>query len=136
LEPKVVFQYYIAIWKARVGEEDLASTSTQRIVGGELLSKIGSWIDKVKANIAGRSFKDKYSIRETASYNRIMARNMVPQDIYFTRHVYNLFQIIRTWHIEGRKGLHVEVVVTLTKKPIPETILIYTSPYALGVKAL
>jgi hypothetical protein len=28
------------------------------------------------------------------------------------------------------------VVVTLTKKPIPETILPYTSPYALGVKAL
>jgi len=27
LEPEVVFQYYIAIWKAWVGEEDLTSTS-------------------------------------------------------------------------------------------------------------
>ena len=26
-EPEAVFQYYIAIWKARVGEEDLTSTS-------------------------------------------------------------------------------------------------------------
>jgi len=91
LEPEVVFQYYIAIWKAWVGEEDLASTSTQRIVGRELFSKIGSWINKVKANIVGRSFEDKYSIRAIASYNRIIARDMVPQDIYSTRHVYNLF---------------------------------------------
>jgi len=86
--------------------------------------------------MAGRSFKDKYSIRATASYNHIIARDIVPQDIYSTRHVYNLFQIIRTWHIEGRKGLRVEVVVTLTEKPIPETISTYASPYALGVKAL
>jgi len=86
--------------------------------------------------MVGRSFKDKYSIRATASYNCIIARDMVPQDIYSTRHVYNLFQIIRTWHAEGRKGLRVKVVVILTKKPIPETILIYASPYALGVKAL
>jgi len=28
------------------------------------------------------------------------------------------------------------VVVILTKKPIPETILIYASPYTLSVKAL
>ena len=76
-EPEVVFQYYIAIQKAQVGEEDLASTSAQRIVGGELLSKIGSQIDKVKTNMAGRSFEDKYSIRATASYNRIMARDIV-----------------------------------------------------------
>jgi len=77
LEPKVVFQYYIAIWKAWVGEEDLTSTSAQRIVSGEFLNKIGSWINEVKANIAGRSFKDKYSIRATASYNHIIARDMV-----------------------------------------------------------
>jgi hypothetical protein len=126
----------MAIWKARVGEEDLASTSAQRIVGRELLNKIGSWINEVRANVAGRSFKDKYSIRATASYDRIMARDIVPQDIHSTRHVYNLYQIIRTWHIEGRKGLRVEVVVTLTKKPIPETTLPYASPYALGVEAL
>jgi len=86
--------------------------------------------------MVGRSFKNKYSIRATASYNRIIARDMVPQDIHSTRHVYNLFQIIRTWHTEGRKGLRVEVIVTLTKKPIPETTLIYASPYALSVKAL
>jgi len=65
-----------------------------------------------------------------------MARDMVPQDIYSTRHVYDLFQIIRTWYIEGRKGLYIEVVVTLTKKPILETILTYASPYALSVEAL
>jgi len=68
----------MAIWKAWVGEEDLTSTSTQRIVGGELLSKISSWIDEVKANMVGRSFKDKYSIRVIASYNRIIARDMIP----------------------------------------------------------
>jgi len=61
---------------------------------------------------------------------------MVPQDIYSTRHIYNLYKIIRTWHVEGRKGLRIEVVVTLTKKPVPETILTYASPYALSVKAL
>jgi len=65
-----------------------------------------------------------------------MARDIVPQDIYSTRHVYNLYKIIRTWHAEGRKGLRVKVVVILTKKPIPETILTYASPYALSVKAL
>ena len=77
LEPKVVFQYYIAIQKAQVGEEDLTSTSAQRIVGREFLNKISSWINKVKANIVGRSFKDKYSIRATASYNCIIARDIV-----------------------------------------------------------
>ena len=126
----------MAIWKARVGEEDLASTSAQRIVGGELLSKIGSWINEVKTNVVGRSFEDKYSIRATASYDRIMARDMVPQDIHSTRHVYDLYQIIRTWHAEGRKGLRIEVVVTLTEKPIPETTSTYASPYTLGVEAL
>ena len=49
----------------------------QRIVSREFLNKISSWINKVKANIVGRSFKDKYSIRATASYNRIMARDIV-----------------------------------------------------------
>ena len=95
LESKVVFQYYIAIWKARVGEEDLTSTSAQCIVSRELLNKIGSWINKVKANVVGRSFKDKYSIRATASYNYIIAYDIVPQDIYSTRYVYNLYKIIR-----------------------------------------
>jgi len=126
----------MAIWKAWVGEEDLTSTSIQRIVGREFLNKISSWINKVKANIVGRSFKDKYSIRATASYNRIIARDIVPQNIYSTRHVYDLYKIIRTWHTEGRKGLRVKVVVILTKKPIPETTLTYASPYALGVEAL
>jgi hypothetical protein len=68
----------MAIWKARVGEEDLTFTSAQRIVSRELLNKISSWINKVRANMVGRSFKDKYSIRAIASYNRIMARDMVP----------------------------------------------------------
>ena len=76
-EPEVVFQYYMAIQKVQVGEEDLTSTSAQCIVSEEFLNKISSQINKVKANIAGRSFKDKYSIRATASYNRIMARDMV-----------------------------------------------------------
>ena len=86
--------------------------------------------------MAGRSFEDKYSIRATASYDRIMARDMVPQDIHSTRHVYDLYKIIRTWHVEGRKGLRVEAVVILTEKPIPETTLTYASPYTLGVEAL
>jgi hypothetical protein len=81
----------MVIWKAWVGEEDLTSTSAQRIVGGELLSKIGSWINKVKTNMVGRSFEDKYSIRAIASYDRIMARDIVPQDIHSTRHVYDLY---------------------------------------------
>jgi len=68
----------MAIWKAWVGEEDLTSTSMQCIVGGELLSKISFWINKVKANIIGRSFEDKYSIRVIASYNCIIARDIIP----------------------------------------------------------
>jgi len=78
LEPKVVFLYYIAIWKARVEEVDIASASAQRIVSGEFLRKVNSWINEVKANQANRSFEDKYSIRATASYNCIVARDMVP----------------------------------------------------------
>jgi len=65
-----------------------------------------------------------------------MARDMVPQDIYTIKHVYNLNEIIRTWHVDSRKGLRVEVVVILTKKPIPETILVYTSPYSLSIESL
>jgi hypothetical protein len=49
-EPEVVFLYYIVIWKARVGEVDIASTSTQRIISGEFLRKVDSWINEVKAN--------------------------------------------------------------------------------------
>ena len=77
-KPKVVFLYYMVIWKACVGEVDIASASAQRIISGEFLRKVNSWINKVKANQADRSFKDKYSIRATASYNRIMARDIVP----------------------------------------------------------
>jgi len=65
-----------------------------------------------------------------------VARNIVLQDIHTIKHVYNLNKIIRTWHTDGRKGLRVEVVVTLTKKPIPETTSIYTSPYSLSIKSL
>ena len=78
LEPKVVFLYYIAIQKARVGEVDIASASTQHIISREFLRKVDSWINKVKANQVDRSFKDKYSIRVIASYNRIVARDIVP----------------------------------------------------------
>jgi hypothetical protein len=136
LEPKVAFLYYIAIWKACVGEVDIASTSAQHIVSGEFLKKVDSWINEVKANQADRSFEDKYSIRAIASYNRIVARDIVPQDIYTIKHVYNLNKIIRTWYVDSRKGLRVEVVVTLIKKPIPETTSIYASPYSLGVELL
>jgi len=61
---------------------------------------------------------------------------MVPQDIYTIKHVYDLNKIIRTWYVDGRKGLRVKVVVTLTEKPIPETTSAYASPYSLGVKLL
>jgi hypothetical protein len=61
---------------------------------------------------------------------------MVPQDIYTIKHVYDLNEIIRTWHADGKKGLRVEVVVTLTEKPVLETTLTYASPYSLGVKSL
>src|SRR6266567_3106945 len=50
LEPKVVFLYYIVIWKARVGEVDIVSTSTQYIIDGEFLKKVDFWINEVKAN--------------------------------------------------------------------------------------
>jgi len=60
----------------------------------------------------------------------------VPQDIYTIKHVYDLDKIMRTWHIDGKKGLRVEVVVTLTKKPIPETTSAYTSPYSLSIELL
>ena len=42
LEPKVVFLYYIAIQKARVGEVDITSTFTQYIVSREFLRKVNS----------------------------------------------------------------------------------------------
>jgi len=121
----------MAIWKARVAEADLASTSAQRIVGGELLTKIDCWINKVKANHLNRSFEDKYSIRAAASYNYIMACDIVPQDIYTKVHVYELDEIIRTWHTNKKKGLRIEVVVTLTKTPPPA--LEYASPYTSGI---
>ena len=65
-----------------------------------------------------------------------MARDIVPQDIYTIKHVYDLNEIIRIWHVNGKKGLCVKVVIILTKKPIPETTLIYTFPYSLNVKLL
>ena len=86
--------------------------------------------------MAGRSFKNKYSIRATTSYDCIMACNIVLQDIHSTKHVYDLYKIIRMWHAKGRKGLYVEVVVILTKKPILETTSTYASPYSLSVESL
>ena len=41
--------------------------------------------------MADKSFKNKYSIRATASYNYIIAHDIVPQDIHSTKHVYNLY---------------------------------------------
>src|ERR1700722_4161306 len=117
----------MAIWKACVAEVDLALTSAQRIIGGERLTKIDCWVKEVKANHLSRSFKDKYSIRAAASYNCIMARDIIPQDIYTKVYVYKLNNIIRTWHINKKKGLRMEVVVILTKTPPPT--LEYTSPY-------
>ena len=65
-----------------------------------------------------------------------MARDIVLQDIYTIKHVYNLNKIIRMWYINSRKGLCVEVVVILTEKPILETTLIYAFFYSLSVKLL
>jgi len=124
----------MAIWKARVAEADLASTSAQRIVSGELLTKIDCWINEVKANYPNRFFEDKYSIRAAASYNYIMARNIVPQDIYTKVHVYELNKIIRTWHTNKKKELRMEVVVILTKTPPPAPE--YASPYTSGIALL
>ena len=67
----------MAIWKARVAEVDLTLTSAQRIISRELLTKIDCWVNKVKANYPNRSFKDKYSIRAAASYNCIIARDII-----------------------------------------------------------
>ena len=86
--------------------------------------------------MVGRFFKNKYFIRAIASYNCIIARDIVPQDIYSIRHVYDLYKIIRTQYIKGRKGLRIKVVVILTEKPILKTILIYALSYALSIKAL
>ena len=116
----------MAIWKARAAEVDLGSTSAQRIISGELLTKIDCWVNEVKANYLNRSFEDKYSIRAAASYDRMMARDIVPQDIYTKVHVYKLDDIIRTWHTNKKKGLRMEVVVTLIETPLP--VLEYTSP--------
>ena len=126
----------MAIWKACIGEVDIASTSAQCIIGGEFLKKVDSQINEVKANQVGRSFKDKYLIRAIASYDYMVARDIVPQDIYTIKHIYDLNKIIRIQYTDGRKGLRVEVVVILTKKPILETTLVYTSPYSLSIKLL
>ena len=66
----------------------------------------------------------------------MVARDIMPQDIYIIKHVYDLNEIIRIWHVDSRKGLCVKVVIILTEKPIPETTLIYTFPYSLSVKLL
>ena len=124
----------MAIWKARVAEADLTLTSAQYIIGGELLTKIDYQINKVKANHLNRSFEDKYSIRAAASYNCIIARDIVPQDIYTKVHVYKLNEIIRTWYINKKKGLRIEVVVILTKTPLPTPE--YASPYTSGIALL
>ena len=84
--------------------------------------------------MAGKSFKDKYFIRAIASYNRIIAYNIVLQDIHSTKYVYNLYKIIKMWYTEGRKGLYIKVVVMLTKKPILETTLIYAFFYTLSIE--
>ena len=41
-EPEAVFQYYMAIWKAQVREEDLTSAFTQYIVSEEFFNNISS----------------------------------------------------------------------------------------------
>ena len=41
-KPKVVFLYYMAIWKARVGKVNIISTFVQYIVNREFLRKIDS----------------------------------------------------------------------------------------------
>jgi len=60
-----------------------------------------------------------------------MACDIVLQDIYTKVHVYELNDIIRTWHINKKKGLCMEVVVILTKTPLPA--LEYTSPYTSSI---
>ena len=121
----------MAIWKARVAEVDLTLTSAQRIISRELLTKINCQVNKVKANYLNRSFKDKYSIRAAASYNYIIARDIIPQDIYTKVHICELNNIIRTQHTNKKKGLRIEVVVTLTKTPPPAPE--YTSPYTSSI---
>jgi hypothetical protein len=61
----------------------------------------------------------------------MMARDIVPQDIYTKVHVYELDKIIRTWHTNKKKGLRMEVVVTLTETPPPAPE--YASPYTSGI---
>ena len=63
-----------------------------------------------------------------------MAYNIIPQDIYTKVHAYELNEIIRTWHINKKKGLRIEVVVTLTKTPLPTPE--YASPYTSGIALL
>ena len=60
-----------------------------------------------------------------------MAYDIIPQDIYTKVHVYKLNNIIRTWHINKKKGLRIEAVITLTKTPLPA--LKYTSPYTSSI---
>lgn len=61
----------------------------------------------------------------------MMARDIVPQDIYTKVHVYELDDIMRTWHTNKKKGLRMEAVVTLTETPPPAPE--YTSPYTSSV---
>jgi len=61
----------------------------------------------------------------------MMARDIVPQDIYTKVHVYKLDEIMRTWYTNKKKGLRMEVVVILTETPPPA--LEYASPYTSGI---
>jgi len=63
-----------------------------------------------------------------------MACDIVPQDIYTKVHVYKLDEIMRTWHINKKKGLRMEVVVTLTETSPPA--LEYASPYTSSIALL
>ena len=42
LEPKIVQIYYMAIWRAYIGEVEISLTSTQYIIGREFYNKIAS----------------------------------------------------------------------------------------------
>ena len=66
----------------------------------------------------------------------MVARNIVLQDIYTIKHVYDFNKIIRIWYTDSKKGLYIEVVIILTEKLILKTTLIYASPYSLSVKSL
>lgn len=74
------------------------------------------WIDTIREKHLGR-FESTAAIQAAASYDRATKREEVLIDIYGTKDINAMEQLLEAWHGEKRKGLKVEVTATLSELP-------------------